>query len=200
MSESLKAIFNVSPVFQHSRWAEFLQSVYEGSKDKDALHKDVIFTSMVTCLVETFESKVRNNKLETQSADARVQHIASFLFVLGDEVFLKKFMATVCVHSYQSPKSCLLQKLIQSLEQRKPGDDQFWIKLLVRRIQQLEEVEKLGICSFSWNQEDAIVVGHPLVEAFLKGPRQRMRYEAFTGIGHARNWAAKHFHRPALPP
>ena len=200
MSESLKTIFNMSPVSQHSRWAEFLKNIYERSKDKDALQKDVIFTYMVTCLVEKFESEVRNNKLETQSADARAQHIAFFLFVLGDEVFLKKFTATVCVHSYQSPKSRLLQKLIQSLEPRNLGDDQFWIKLLVRRIQQLEEVEKLGICSFSWNQEDAVVVGHPLVESFLKGPRQRMRYEAFNGIKHARNWAAKHFHRPALPP
>ena len=200
MSESLRTVFNMSPISQHSRWAMFLKKIYEESKDKEVLKEDVHFKSIVTCLVEKFESEVRDNHLETLGADVRVQHIASLLFLLDDEGFLKRFKDALCFYSHRSPKSCLLQKLIQSLEQSKLGDNQFWIQLLFRRIQQLEEVEKVGIRPFSWNQEDAVVVGHPQVEAFLRGTRQVMRYEAFNGIGHARNWASKHFHRKTSPP
>ena len=200
MSESLKTVFNVSSVFQHWRWAKFLKNVYEGSKDKDVLQRDVLFTTIITCLVDTFESEVKEGKLDVLTADTKMQHIASLLFLLGHEGFLEKFTAAVCAHSHQSPKSSLLKRLIESLEPSKLGDDQFWIKLLVRRIQQLEEVEKIGDRPFSWNQEDAVVVGHPQVQAFLKGPTQRMRYEAFTNVRHARNWAAKHFLRQIFPP
>lgn len=193
IQKSLREMFKLSPVSQHSRWAKFLMKLYE--EVEDDLGKDIFFKSVVTCLVEKFETEVRNNQLDASSADARVQSIATLLFLLGDEELLEKFTSAVCVYSRRSPKSSMLEKLVQSLKCEKLGDNPFWIQLLVRRIQQLEEIEKVGIRPFSWNQEDAVVVGHPQVESFLRGPGTKMRYEAFNGIGHARNWMYKHFHR-----
>lgn len=189
-------MFNMSPVSQHSRWAEFLKILYK--KDTKVLRKDVLFKFIVACLVEKLETEVQDNQLQSVDADARVQSIASLLFLLSDEELLKKFTAAICSYSHRWPKSSLLQELIQSLEKRKLGDNQFWMQLLVRRIHQLEVVEKVGIRSFTWNQEEAVVAGHPQVQDFLRGPSRSMRYEAFKGIGHARNWMAKHFDGKSL--
>ena len=193
MQKSLREMFKMSPVSQHFRWAKFLIKLYE--EVKDDLGKDIFFKSIVTCLAGKFETEVRDNQLDPGSANVRVQSIAALLFLLGDEELLEKFTSAVCAYSRRSPKSSVLQKLVQSLKNGKLGDNPFWIQLLVRRIQQLEEIEKVGIRPFSWNQEDAVVVGHPQVESFLRGPGTKMRYEAFNGIGHARNWMYKHFHR-----
>lgn len=206
MQQPVVELLKMSPVCQHSRWAKFLKELYEEAKDD--LVKDISFKSMVACLVEKFETQVRDKQLETDSADpwahvffdqrsvdARVQDIAVLLFLVDDEELLKKFTSAVCVHSRRSPQSSLLKNLVESLSRGKLGDNPFWIELVDRRIQQLEEVEKVGIPPFSWNQEDAVVAGHPRVESFLRGPETRMSYQAFNSVRHARNWMDKHFHK-----
>ncbi len=45
----------------------------------------------------------------------------------------------------------------------------------------------------SWAFPNAEVVGHPLVQDFMRSNKQSMTYSNFNNLGHARNWARKHF-------
>ena len=44
-----------------------------------------------------------------------------------------------------------------------------------------------------WEQPEACVPMHPLVETFLRSSQQSMIYANFSNIGHARSWSRKHF-------
>ncbi|OQR86622.1 hypothetical protein ACHHYP_10350 [Achlya hypogyna] len=46
---------------------------------------------------------------------------------------------------------------------------------------------------FSWCQPTVELLSHPQVQAFLRGPTERMTECGFNGIAHARNFAAKYF-------
>jgi len=52
------------------------------------------------------------------------------------------------------------------------------------RIQQLISLDRP--VDGSWAIKDAVVVGHPLMEAFLRSEQRAFKYTNFTGIGHVR--------------
>ena len=192
LSESLKKLLNISPVSQHRWWATFLKLIFQSSL-KDVLQSDPCFSAMVKCLVEKVEVDAQNNLLDSAAAKNNLDRIASLLFAVGDHGNLSKFVNAIQAYFRLSPKTCLLQNLIRSLEREKLNGNQFWNQLLSLRIAQLEDVEKVGIPPFTWNQDNAILNGHPQVEAFLRGPTKVMKYQAFTGIAQARSFAKTYF-------
>ena len=191
LSESLKKLFDLSPVGQHGIWASFLKSLFQRNAKK-VLWKDECFKAMLTSLVEKVEVDAQNNQLESAGMN-RVEGIASLLFVIGDVDFLTKFTNAIQTFCQKLSKSCLLCNLIRSLEKEKLSGNQFWNQLLNLRIAQLEDVEKAGVPPFTWNQDDAVLNDHPAVQTFLRGPNKAMKYQAFTGIAQARQFVNTHF-------
>lgn len=193
VSESLQKLFDLSPVFQHGWWAEFLKSLFQESKDKQMLREDACFKSIIACLAERIEADAENNQLESATTENRVEEVASLLFVFGNDIILAKFTNAILAYCRRSPKCTVLQNLIRSLEKEKLSGNQFWIQLLNLRVVQLVDVEKEEMPPFTWNQDDAVINGHPQVQAFLRGPNQTMKYQEFTNIAQARSFASTFF-------
>ena len=59
---------------------------------------------------------------------------------------------------------------------------QLLAKIVDIRMQQLVNLDRP--VDGSWAIKDAVVVGHPLVEAFLRSEQRAFKYMNFTGIGH----------------
>ena len=60
------------------------------------------------------------------------------------------------------------------------------------RFTYLQEIARKGTPKMTWKQPNAVVPGHPQVEAFLRGPSETFVYRDFNDLPHARNWANKH--------
>lgn len=63
--------------------------------------------------------------------------------------------------------------------------------LIDNRIQWLVAIPKPVA---TWAVPNASVVGHPLVEQFMRSNERSMTYSNFNNIQHARNWMRKHYH------
>lgn len=186
ISDAVMKMFKLSPVSQYGRWAVFLKKLLENNGAIGC------FNTLVLSFVNTVEFTAQSKTTNAANAATWITEIASLLFAVNDAEILNKFTDAVHVFSVQFPDSAILEKLTAALENENLGSSPYWIKLLQWRIRQLEKVEEMGTKSFTWNQYDAVVPGHSQVQAFLRGPEQRMTYQAFTSIRHARNWANKH--------
>lgn len=184
-------MFQLSPVSQYGRWAVFLKKLLEtmSEKRKKALGENKCFKSILLSLVESIAC---SKTLDSPDSITWISKTASLLFLYNDTELLDKWTNAVLRQS-KSQSGLLLERLIETLSTECLNASPFWLKLLQSRIKQLEKVEQKGIPSFTWNQSGAVVYEHPQVQAFLRGPKQSLKYQAFTGIRHARNWASKHF-------
>ena len=86
----------------------------------------------------------------------------------------------------------ILTKMLKSIDSAKQINNPDVVHLINERVKYLQIATANGPPKFNWHQTDAVVPGHPKVEAFFRSDQETFMYQEFTGINHARNWARKH--------
>ena len=138
-------------------------------------------------LTNSFDIVVESNKLMESMEDLEI--LLNMLLKYKQNGCLEKLAKRTLIHEN---KQTILNKMLKSIDSTMQINNPDILHLINERVKYLQIATANGPPKFSWHQPDAIVPGHPKVEAFFRSDQETFTYQEFTGIKHARNWARKH--------
>ena len=113
---------------------------------------------------------------------------------LGDSTIIESFINHISSEVYQANgvlPSLIAAEDLWNFAQVSSENKKVVGSLVDKRIQWLVSIPKPIA---TWQVPNASVIGHPIVENFMRSNERCMTYRNFNNIGHARNWRRKHSH------
>jgi hypothetical protein len=156
-----------------------------GEEVKGSTLCQVTVTKFLKQLHKYSEDEKLNPALEIEA----VVEGAEFLMCLQDDTLLEKFVKEVL---QQNPNANLLKKLLAG-DLGKSVISEPIKCLILARIDQLWPIAEAGKPVFTWHQPEALLPGHPQVQAFLRGPNKSFVYSKFNAKCHAKDFEREYF-------